>query len=284
MPKQQKWKSFPYPSSAFGYEGTILKKHWTRLHQGDCEPFPDQASLKRLANLHPDLKPSISVADAAAKLQEAWRAYHRGDFWEAAGIGLGLGLAGYNVANKAANIYATYLETDKGRSLEIFQEAIGRTEELQAAAPTVPNAWYYYSQALGRYAQGISIAKALAEGLAGKIKRALEQTLKLEPKHADAHIALGAYHANVVNKVGAIAGWITFGASKDEAIRHFMQAIELNPNAAIAKIEFANGLAMLFGKSKLAEATKLYEEAAAIEPGDAMEKLDVELAKSEIES
>ena len=39
---------------------------------------------------------------------------------------------------------------------------------------------------------------------------------------------------------------------------------------------------MLFGKAKLGEATTLYEEAAQCEPVEAMEWLDVELAKSEI--
>ena len=40
---------------------------------------------------------------------------------------------------------------------------------------------------------------------------------------------------------------------------------------------------LLFGKSKVDEATKLYEKAAACKPADAMERLDVELAKSELE-
>ncbi len=44
--------------------------------------------------------------------------------------------------------------------------------------------------AVGRYGQGISVAKALAQGLGSKVKNALETTIKLAPKHADAHIAL----------------------------------------------------------------------------------------------
>jgi hypothetical protein len=39
---------------------------------------------------------------------------------------------------------------------------------------------------------------------------------------------------------------------------------------------------MLFGKSRLAEAEKLYQEAAACKPEDAMERLDVERAKAEL--
>ena len=40
---------------------------------------------------------------------------------------------------------------------------------------------------------------------------------------------------------------------------------------------------MLFGKSKIADATALYEEAVAQKPMDAMERMDVELARSELE-
>jgi hypothetical protein len=39
---------------------------------------------------------------------------------------------------------------------------------------------------------------------------------------------------------------------------------------------------MLFGKTRLADAEKLYTEAAACKPADAMERLDVELARSEL--
>jgi tetratricopeptide (TPR) repeat protein len=278
-----KWKSFPHENSAFLYEGAALKKHWARLHRCDCEPFPDPACLKKLIEAHPAIKPSSPIADIATRLQDAWRAFHRGDFYDALTSGLSIGPPGYNVANRAANIYATYLEPDKGRRLEIFQDVLRRAEELHGLVPDLVNGWYYGSQALGRYAQGISVARAIGEGLAGKLKSGLERALKLEPNHSDAHIALGAYHANVVSKMGALAGRLTFGASKEAAAEHFEKAVKLNPDSAIAKIEFANGLAMLFGKSRLADAMRLYDEAAGIEPADAMEKLDVELAKAEIE-
>jgi tetratricopeptide (TPR) repeat protein len=79
-----------------------------------------------------------------------------------------------------------------------------------------------------------------------------------------------------------VAG-MTYGAKKDSAIEHFQKAIKLNPESAIARIEYANGLILLFGKGRIDDATSLYEEAAAMKPMDAMERLDVELAKSELE-
>ncbi len=280
--KQLKWNSFTGNAEDFDFAGAALEEHWPRLHQGDCEPFPDAAQVKALFGKFPEMKIKVPAAEIAEVLQDAWRAYHRGDFQKAVELGLPMGRIGSNVANKAANIYATYLEEDKERGLAIFLEAVTRGEALQQSAPGLANAWYFHAQALGRYSQGISVAKALAAGHGGKIKASLERALSIEPKHADAHIALGAYHANVVNKMGALAGRLTIGASKEAAVENFQAALKLHPHSAIARIEYANGLAMLFGKSKLGEATKLYEEAAACDPADAMEWLDVELAKAEI--
>jgi tetratricopeptide (TPR) repeat protein len=125
--------------------------------------------------------------------------------------------------------------------------------------------------------------KALAQGFGGKIKDALTTAMKLEPKHADANIAYGAYQAEVIDKVGALVAGMTYGAKKDSALEHFERALKLNADSAIARVEYANGLILLFGKSRLDDAQKLYEQAAACKPADAMERLDVELARSELE-
>ena len=88
----------------------------------------------------------------------------------------------------------------------------------------------------------------------------------------------------MIDKVGAMIGGLTYGAKKDAAIDHYQTAIKLNPDSAIARIEYANGLVMLDGKKALDEAEKLYGEAAACKPVDAMERLDVELAKAELKT
>ena len=53
--------------------------------------------------------------------------------------------------------------------------------------------------------------------------------------------------------------------------------------SAIAKVEYANGLVMLEGDKRMKEAEALYAEAAAMTPMDAMERLDIEMAKAELE-
>lgn len=255
-----KWTAFPHPDKAYRYTEAGLKKNWARLHRGDCEPFPKDAGAV-----------------------EAWIAFHAGDFGRAIETGIETGQAGWNAANKAATVYAGYLETSEKRKLELLQQAAERAEALQAADPKNANALYLYAFATGRYSQGISVAKALAQGLGGKVKDALQKALKLQPKHADAHIAFGAWHAEIIDKVGAMIGGMTYGAKRDQAIEHYRAALALNPESAIARIEYANGLVMLDGKKALKEAEKLYAEAAACEPVDAMERLDVELARSELE-
>ena len=58
--------------------------------------------------------------------------------------------------------------------------------------------------------------------------------------------------------------------------------MKLNPDSAIAHIEYANGIVMLMGRAKMKDAEKLYAHAARCSAVDAMERLDVELAKSEV--
>ena len=243
-----KWTAFPY--ELFDFDAAKVKKQWARLHAGDVEPLPKDA-----------------------KVLDAWVLFHRGEFQKAHDAGLKAGGAGITVANKAQAIYANYLEKSEKTKLAMFQQVAERAVARQAEEPKDANAWYWQAYALGRYSQGISVTKALAQGLGTKVKTALETTIKLAPKHADAHTALGTFHAEVIDKVGSLLGK-TQGADKATGLAMFQQAIKLNPASAIAMVE---------GDRRMKEAEKLYADAAAREPADAMEMLDIEMAKSELE-
>ena len=288
MTKHAAWAAFAHPNKSFHYAAGALKKHWDRLHLGDKEPYPGEQYLAKLCKSNAAIVDSIPDFEGdfgalSAQLAQAWRCYHQGDFQAAAELGLGLGLVGYTVANKATVIYANYLEKSKPAKLKLFQEVAARAEEAAALVPRHANSHYLHAYALGRYSQGSSVLEALAQGFGSKIKTALERTLELEPQHAEAHTAVGTYHAEIVDKVGTMLGGLTYGASKDEAVKHYEHGLRLHPQSAIARIEFANGLLMLFGKSKLNEATQLYIEASKLEAHDAMEQLDIEMAKSRLE-
>jgi tetratricopeptide (TPR) repeat protein len=253
-----RWTAFPHLGE-FHFDAASVKKQWARLHAGDAEPFPTDP-----------------------RVIEAWTLFHNGEFQKAAEAGLKAGGSGITAANKATAVYANYLEKKEKTKLDLFVEVAERAESQAAQDAKNANAWYWQAYALGRYSQGISVAKALAQGLGGKVKEALEQTIKLQPKHADAHIALAAFHAEVIDKVGSLIGSMTYGAKKDVGLKLFQDALKLNPVSAIGMIEYANGLMMLEGDKKMKDATKLYEQAASSKPLDATERLDVELAKVEL--
>ena len=254
------WAKFPHADKAYDYDAAGLKKKWARLHKGDGEPFPKDAAV---------------VA--------AWQAFHAGDFARAVELGTGAGGAGINAAVKAQVVHAHYLEKAAKAKVGLMEAAATLADERRRAAPKDANAHYLYAFALGRYSQGISVAKALTQGYGGKIKDALLTALKLHAGHAEAHTAFGAYQAEVIDKVGGIVAGMTYGAKKDSAVEHYEKALALFPESPIAHVEFGNGLLMLFGKSRVDDATRLYEKAAALAPVDAMERLDVEYAKSELE-
>jgi hypothetical protein len=127
-------------------------------------------------------------------------------------------------------------------------------------------------------------SKALAQGLGNKVKDSLEQAIQLEPRHADAHLALGAFHAEVIDKVGSLIAGMTFGAKKDTGLQLLQQALLLNLGSVMGLVEYANAMVMLEGEKMLAEANRLYLQAASTHPIDAQERLDVELAKEELAS
>jgi tetratricopeptide (TPR) repeat protein len=252
-----RWTAFPY--ELYPFDAAAVKKQWARLHAGDAEPLPKDP-----------------------RVLEAWVLFHRGEFHKAYDAGLKAGGAGITAANKSQAIYANYLEKSEKNRLAMFQEVADRALAQQHAEPANANAFYWQAYALGRYSQGISVAKALAQGLGAKVKASLESAIKLAPKHADAHIALGAFHAEVIDKVGSLLGK-TQGADKSTGLKMFQQALKLDPTSAIAMVEYANGLVMLEGEKRMKEAEKLYADAAASEPADATQRLDVEMAREELE-
>jgi len=253
------WAPFPYPAAGFLHTRESLKDAWRGLHAGDAEPWPRKTGVI-----------------------DAWIAFHAGEFDRAETEGMAAGPAGQTVANKASCMHAVYLEASRTAKCDRLQAVAERCERQQAGEPDNPAAFYWHAYALGRYAQEISVIRALAQGIGGKVKASLEATLGLAPRHADAHVALGVYHAEIIDKTGSVLGRLSHGASRDDAIAHFMAALELNPRSAIARVEYARGLLMLDGHARQEEATALLRAAAAAEPRDATERLDVERARKEL--
>lgn len=250
-----KWTAFPYPGE-YQFDAVSVQKHWVRLHAGDKEPMPK-----------------------LAKVLDAWALFHSGEFERAADAGRKAGASGATVVYKATSTYAYYLAASDKSKLELLTEVAHRAHAHTLDDPLNANAHYWYAYALGRYGQSFSVARALTHGLGGKVKAALEAAVKLQPLHADARIALGLFHAEVIDKVGALIGSMTYGAKKDLGLRQFQEALKLNPKSAIGLLEYGRGLVMLEGESREADALALFDKAANTKAWDAMERLHAELAR-----
>ncbi|MBK7003940.1 MAG: hypothetical protein IPH37_01475 [Burkholderiales bacterium] len=250
------WTTFAHARD-YPFDARRTAAQWAQLHAGDQEPLPQDE-----------------------RLLAAWALYHSGAFQEAAEAGLAIGPAGLAVANKATCIYANYLESKERTRLSLFLTVAERAAAQAAVLPDDASAQYWQAYALGRYSQGISVAKALAQGVGERVKLALEQAIRLRPLHAEAHICLGAFHAEVIDKVGPLIGNMTYGARKDVSLALFQRSLSLTPQSAIAQMEYANALVMLEGDDGMAQATQLYEQAANSQARDAMEHLDRELAQT----
>ena len=281
-----KWNTFPHDATPFTLAIDDLESAWTDLHTGDREAWPDAPGLQEILASHPAAAPEDFDGDLnalAERIRQAWICFHAGDFGKAIELGSEIGVLGHAPANKAAGIYAHYLEPDETVQQKIYLDAARRAETAISLLPDDPNSWYFHAFNLGRYSQSISIVTALRKGIGGKIQESLKQALELSPDHAEAHTAMGLYHSEIVDKVGKMIGAMTYGASADTAIAHFELALENNPNSPIAHMEYGNGLYMLYGDKELDKVTELYVTASELTPRDAMEFLDVESALKELE-
>ena len=254
------WSPFISPDGV-QFDVASLQANWSRLHRCDAEPLPVDGDVL-----------------------QAWVLFHNGDFQQAAEAGLKAGTDGVTVANKATSVYARFLEKREKTKLTLFLEVAARAQAQQVLVPRNPNAYFWQAYALSQYSQAISVAKGMAQGLGNQVKEALNHTIELCPAHADAHLALASFHAEVIDKVGALIASMTYGAKKETGLALFKQALQLNPGSPVSLIDYANGLVMLEGDKKIKEATKLYQQAVASQPQDALERLGVALARVELQN
>ena len=283
MAAKSGWAPFPLDAKPYAYAGDALKKAWPKLHAGDCEPYPDAKQAATLLKAAGKSAPTLDADALAATLQDAWRAFHRGDFQSAFAAGEKLGPVGASVAVKALGIHATHLVDSDTEKLKRFEQAAKLAEAAVKALPDEANSHYRHAFALGRYSQGLSITKALKQGIAGKVRAALETALELAPKHAEAHTAMALYHAEIIGKIGAMIGGLTYGAKASGAEKHIKTALKLTPDSPVAHIEHGNLLLLLHGDRQEDAAAAAYEKAAKLKPADAMEALDAAYAKAQLE-
>ncbi len=195
--------------------------------------------------------------------------------------GLALGAAGLTLANAAQTLHAQWLEPVEQRRRRLLHEVARRARLQQQAAPDLPGAWYWFAHALGLTGRGLRLTQALACGLGPQVLEALSRTLALAPHHASAWLALGVFHAELVDQLGDKLA-AALGARRAAGLEAFERALALDPGSPGVRLEYAHGLLRLEGESALAKAEALLAEAAACPALDAIGQLQIERARQEL--
>ena len=132
-----------------------LSRQGIPVHRGDAEEVVGPAAPRRLPNRSRRTTTSSRRGSHFTRGTSRRRRTSAGK----------AGDDGITVANKAQAIYANYLEENEKRKLKLFEEVAQRAEDsFRRRQPKNANAYYWQAYALGRYAQGISVVKALAQG------------------------------------------------------------------------------------------------------------------------
>ncbi len=214
---------------------------------------------------------SLAQAPQVAALVDAGR------FQEAYEAGLKLGTPeALALAAKGASFFALY-QAKPEEKRTWFERAEKAASQAIAKDPNYAEGYFERARALGRLSQFKGILEALAEGLAPRIRSDLEKTLKLDPNHAGAMVALALWHFELVQK-----GWLvatTQGADGARVEPLMKKAIELEPEGIIHRVEYAKVLAA-WGKKE--EARKQLEAALALPAKTAADRYDQERARQEL--
>ena len=225
----------------------------------------------------------LSGTAAAQSVEAARAAQDEGRFIEAARLAEEVGTsAGLALAAESLAIHGYYVAAEPEKEA-LFERAMRLAEEAVRLDSTNPEAHLQSAHAMGRYAQTIGAVKALAQGYAGKVRRAIEDALALDPDMAGAHLSLATWHSETINGAG-LAARVVFRASRKRALAHYERALELAPDEKLAYLEYALGLLLLKKKRDRGKAKDLLARALETPSKDAYDRILHELAVEKLAS
>lgn len=281
----EQWTPFPNADPAFDFAGERLREAWPRLHAGDREPFPNRENIAGLIAAEARLGDTAFGTDAgkiSAELQDAWRAFHRGEFRDAFDRGLRIGPLGQAVAITADGVQAFFLEARDVDKIERYQALAERASNALDLLPLRASSHYRYAWALGLLSRHLPAMQVLAEGLGSKLHAALDAALELDADHPEAHTALGLYFAEAVHKLGTALARMTLRVEPEAAEAHLRTAIRVTPEAPNAWVGLGIGLGLLDANKYAEERKAALAKAAAMQPLDARQALEIAYAKRKL--
>ena len=208
----------------------------------------------------------------AQSIEEARTAYAQGRFMEATDLAQGLDTSdGYILAANSLVIYSYYV-APAGEQADLFERALTLARTAVRLDAGNPEAHLQLAHAMGRLAQVAGILTALNEGYASQVRDTIQETLRLDPDMAAAHVSLGAWHAGIIGEGGFMASML-YGANEEDALAHFERARELAPHDKAVLFEYALGLLSLDADAHGEKARALLERSIQLPAKDAYDRI-----------
>ena len=276
------WQSTPVPSERYLYAGERLAHQWHHLHRTDSEPFPSPAYLRDWLEREPAVRESLPDFDGdtrtlARQLQQAWRYYHAGEFAAAWQLGRTLGVAGAYVTSRALAVHSQHLRQGTARKAEL-EHNLATLQALDERGMLVTaNLEMALIYVAGRVAQELSLMQALRRGNPRELRRRLQAVLDDNPGHVEAHLGMGAFHAELVYRAGKPVAALMYGARADQARDYYSRALELAPESVLVHVEYAHALQLLGADNQ--EQRALLSAAVELTPHDAATHLEQQRAE-----
>ncbi|MFZ5722502.1 MAG: hypothetical protein ACOY33_02460 [Pseudomonadota bacterium] len=296
------WNKAPFGSQAFDMTPEQIKQRWPELMHlmGLLYPSPEYLRLRYdrfpvFRESYPDFNGDFD--QLSRDIVNVWRLFFRGDYQEAMREGDKYGVAGKIPGKVSQLMYAIYLEPNLEDKHMLLQDVANTVRDYSNALDQMRKDKQFhadymplrvaYSYSIGRIAEDVPIPVAIGRNYVFKLLDATNDVLDVDPKNPLGLAFRAGIDANIVRKLGKATGRVTFGAKQTNVKGYFDEALQIVPNAAIIRYEYANAMLYMDKKKKIDMALNQLDQAAKTKPQFAMEAFDAMYAskrKREVEA
>jgi hypothetical protein len=265
-----------------------IARDWDKLMRLMRVPYPSADYLRIRHKKFPDIVNADTFNGDYEQLSrdvlEVWRLFFRGDFQEAMVAGDELGAVGQMAGKLAQMTYAIYLEPDLKHKHMLLQDAINQIRDRGEILDEMRKDSRFhndfisircaYALGIGRIAEDVPIPVAIGRNYVFKLLSVTDDAREFAPMHPMGLTFRAGIDANVVRKLGKATGRITFGAKQTNVEGLYQRALDIVPDSAVIRYEYANSFLYLNNKREIDRAIEELDKAAAQRPLFAMEALD----------
>lgn len=294
---ERPWAAAPLDAARYTYTFAEIQQKWPQLMRGMQLDFPSADYLRSRYLKFPGLLQSLEYQDAdwqqhSYNVLETWQAFFRGDYQHAYQLGKKYGGYAQVPGVLSEIIQAIYLTRSLSEKQALLRDAVLQIHHYGQQFPIVPGDKDYshdyamlrlgFAYAVGRLAEDEPVPALLTNKHPIIAINAVTELLSVMPDHPMGLALAGGVDANVIRRVGKLVGRIGLDVRSFDAEKAFVRSIDLVPDMAILRYEFANSMLYAKGRDAWPEAQQQLLDATEAESLTVMEALDVAYAKKHL--